>query len=59
MIMYKLAKNTMGHEPCIVIRLNDGANIPFDLANRDYTEYLEWLSKGNTPIPADEPTLPE
>lgn len=42
-----------------ITRLSDGACIPFDEANRDYTEYLEWLSKGNTPIPADEPTLPE
>jgi hypothetical protein len=28
--------------------------IPFDLANRDYQEYLKWLEEGNTPLPAEE-----
>lgn len=57
--MYKLYKNIFGTIANGVIRINDNAYIPFDPANRDYTEYLEWLSLGNTPIPADEPTLPE
>ena len=52
--MYKLIKDHMGGEPCIVIRLTDGANIPFDHANTDYQEYLKWLAEGNTPEPADE-----
>jgi hypothetical protein len=56
--MYKLVKNKYGGEPCIVIRLSDGANIPFDPDNTDFVEYQKWLSEGNTPIPADEPTLP-
>ena len=30
-------------------RIDDNAVIPFDPANTDYQEYLEWLSKGNTP----------
>ena len=61
--MYKLYNQTyMGVTTQCVIRTdspNSYTSIPFDPANRDYTEYLEWLSLGNTPIPADEPTLPE
>lgn len=50
--MYKLHKNSLG-EISQVIRLLDGACIPFDPANRDYQEYLKWLEAGNTPEPAD------
>ena len=30
-------------------RTSDNAFIPFDEANKDYQEYLEWVAKGNQP----------
>ena len=36
-------------------RVDQGLIIPFDPANTDYQKYLEWLAKGNEPLPADEP----
>jgi hypothetical protein len=52
--MYKLIKNLFNNEIKQVQRLSDNAFIPFDLANTDYQEYLKWLEKGNTPLPAEE-----
>jgi len=43
-----------GTEPQSVIRIADGACIPFDPANTDYQAYLKWLEDGNTTLPADE-----
>ena len=53
--MYKLFQNnSLTNKPTkSVLRLSDNATIPFDEANRDYQEYLEWLAEGNTPDPAD------
>lgn len=44
--MYKLTDSNS------IIRLADSACIPFAAGNRDYAEYQEWLSQGNTPQPA-------
>jgi len=45
-IMYKLTKYTS------ITRLSDNASIPADPANRDYQEYLAWVSDGGVPQPA-------
>ena len=50
--MYKLLK--FYGQINAVIRLSDGACIPFDPANMDFVEYNKWLSEGNQPLPADE-----
>ena len=50
--MYKLDKNYIG-DIVSVTRLLDNASIPFDPANTDYQEYLEWVADGNTPEAAD------
>ena len=48
--MYKLLSS--GGQQAIM-RLADDTCIPFDPANRDYQEYLEWVAEGNTPDPAE------
>ena len=40
-------------DPEMVIRLSDGAWIPFNPANSDYRDYLAWLDAGHQPQAAD------
>ena len=52
--MYKLGKTSFGQtQQSSVIRLSDGACIPFDEANTDYQAYLKWVAEGNEPLPAE------
>ena len=50
---YQVVHNPFGAN-CVVRRLTDDAWIPFDPANTDYQAYLQWLSEGNQPLPADK-----
>ena len=50
--MYKL--NQTGS----ITRLSDNVSIPNDADNMDYAQYLEWVSEGNTPDPADPIIFP-
>jgi hypothetical protein len=51
--MYKQCIDRDGNIANCIIRLSDGANIPFDPANTDYQAYLKWVSEGNVPEQAD------
>ena len=52
--MYKHIKNELDQvENNQIQRIADSAIIPFDEANTDYQEYLEWVALGNTPEEAD------
>ena len=52
--IYKLFKNIDGIEVCVLRKINGTImSIPFDEANIDYQEYLNWVAEGNTAEPAD------
>ena len=57
--IYKLYKNAMiGQVTSVSKQVGTHVlSIPFDEANTDYQEYLEWVSEGNTAEAADEDTL--
>ena len=48
---YQLVENSKQ-----IKRIADGASIPTDPQNRDYAEYVAWLSTGNTVLPVEVPT---
>ena len=55
MAEYKLlnGRNEEGETYQNVLKKSEGISVPFDANNRHYQEYLEWLSEGNEPDPAD------
>ena len=55
-INYKRYKNSYGVVQDGAMKFVDGVHVlslPFDEANRDYQEYLAWVSEGNTAEAAD------
>lgn len=52
--MYKSCPKFNGSDASSVIRIADGACIPFDPANTDAKEFAKWLQTGNKPDPAEE-----
>jgi hypothetical protein len=52
--MYKLIIDSVTKENGCIVRLSDGACIPFSPDNTDYQAYLAWVAEGGVPTPADE-----
>ena len=58
--MYKLTTNIIPNQACNqVIRLSDGAWIPFDPANTDYQAFLKYQAEGGKVYGADEEVTAE
>jgi hypothetical protein len=56
--MYKLSPLAFNQTvPTCVIRLSDGAAIPFSIANTDYQAFLKYQAEGGKVYGADE-TIP-
>lgn len=55
---YKLINNPITNETACVFNNETNTSIPFDPANTDYQQYLEWTkaSPMNVATPADEVT---
>ena len=51
--MYQLQLITIAGPAVCVKRSSDNAFIPFDPANTDYQEFVQWCEQGNSPLPAD------
>jgi len=52
--MYKLFLSPNKQQTAGVIRLSDGAAIPFDPANTDYQAFLKYQAEGGKVYGADE-----
>ena len=52
MTTYKLIKDPIDKTVRSVLK-DSSYFVPFDEANTDYQEYLEWVAEGNTPEEAD------
>lgn len=52
--MYKSYKNQLKNIVDCVVRLSDGALIPFAPDNTDYQAYLKYIAEGGVVLPADQ-----
>ena len=53
--IYKLIKSSLDNKEIAVEKFEGTTKmcVPFDEANTDYQEYLEWVAEGNTAEAAD------